>query len=35
MFFNLLELWWYISDMHEGVISYCTFKGSEIEKKKK
>lgn len=35
MFFNLPELWKYISDKHECVISYCTFKGSEIEKKKK
>lgn len=34
VFFNLTELWKYINDKHECVISYCTFKGSEIEKEK-
>lgn len=35
VFFNLTESWKYIDDKRECVISYCTFKGSEIEKKKK
>lgn len=34
-YFSILtELWKYINDKHECVISYCTFKGSEIKKKK-
>lgn len=34
VFFNLTELRKYINDKHECVVSYCTFKGSEFEKKK-